>query len=457
MKLFRSIAAVAVLTGCLACTVRPNQGPEPYVKPDHFLNVIYTRGGVLRADRNVWTPEDQIAEYAKDPSRTLVIHFHGGLVDEASALTEADDMGETCYGDPQLGVFPLFLLWDSGWSNSLNEMTGDVLRPSGQRALTMLVQKITGTMEKGHTPSIFELAATVAEIQNDDEYKRDRLKEQGQPAPNFLHADWLLHHLGELQSFASWMRSEPYPWVPLGPRAACFEFLTRLIAKDGWDRMKADGEKLCEVGAPISRVLSAIQQKVPPDAHIVLVGHSAGSILIDDFLWEAHRMMPDRKFDVVWMAPAITYRLVTDHLDAYRQNVRHFKVFNLSAKNEMADHMLSDIGQFRSDAYPGSLLLYVSGALEDRPDCPVVGLERFQGHARQWNPTEADSLASVSATLALGPNTFISTSDSKDCTATHHGDFVTDAATQATLHRLLTEWKDPNNPDGLLVSATRSG
>jgi hypothetical protein len=446
----RRVLALCVLVGCLACTVHPNRGASPYQKPDHFLNVVYTRGGALRADRNIWTPEDQIAEFGKDPTQTLVIHFHGGLVTEAAALQEADDLGLSCYGDPDLKVFPLFLLWDSGWPNTLNEMTSDVLNPSGQRALNLFVQKIAGSMEQGKVPSILRLAATIAEIQNDAEYRRDLSNEKGHHTPNILRADWLMEHMGELQGFADWMTTAPYPWVPLGPRAACFEFLTRLIAKDGWDRMKADGARLCEIGGPIDRIVAAINRQVPPQSHIVLVGHSAGCFLIDLFLQRAHALMPTRKFDVVWMAPAISYRRVAANMDVYRQSVLHFKEFNLDAKREMSNHMLSDIGQYRSDAFPGSLLLYVSGALEGRPDTPIVGLERFQGHPRQWTPSEGTAIDSVMRVLNLGVNTYVSAPGSTDCTALRHGDFIEDPATQQTLHRLLTEWKDPASPDGLL-------
>jgi hypothetical protein len=227
--------------------------------------------------------------------------------------------------------------------------------------------------------------------------------------------------------------------------------MTRLPAKEAWDRMKLDCATLCGPGGPATRLLDAIHDQVPADTHIVLVGYSAGCLLIDEFLTEAHTLMPDRKFDVIWMAPAISYRRVAADIDAYRQNVRHFKEFNLDPNLELSDHMLNDIGRYRSDAYPGSLLLFVSGALENQPDTPIVGLERFRAHPRFWSPTEKASIDAVATALNLAQNTFISSKTSPDCTATKHGDFVFDPPTLSTIHRLLTEWKDPQNPDGLLT------
>ncbi len=125
-----------------------------------------------------------------------------------------------------------------------------------------------------------------------------------------------------------------------------------------------------------------------PELKVSLVGHSAGSIYISEMLLKAAAMLPGFKFhQIVFLAPGVDFELfkraVVDQPEMYRA----FRMFALSDELEKKDILIrfnlppDGAGAQRlvelGGVYPSSLLYFVSGLLEEKPDEPIVGMQRF--------------------------------------------------------------------------------
>jgi hypothetical protein len=59
-------------------------------------------------------------DYLSVPGRTLVLFFHGGLVDKGAATQESDWLYDHCVGDPSL--YLVSFIWDTGWQSVLDDL-----------------------------------------------------------------------------------------------------------------------------------------------------------------------------------------------------------------------------------------------------------------------------------------------------------------------------------------------
>ena len=151
-----------------------------------------------------------------------------------------------------------------------------------------------------------------------------------------------------------------------------------------WDRMKDDTAATFRTGEQYggSVFLQALHDALGGAAapRITLVGHSTGAIFIGNFLKAAAQWVPDVMFDVIFEAPAATHDFLSKVIDEHGSRIRNLRLFGMSDAREQADVLVPLI-------YPASLLYFVSGLLEDEPDQPIVGMQRFLADAT-FNPDD---------------------------------------------------------------------
>ena len=173
---------------------------------------------------------------------------------------------------------------------------------------------------------------------------------------------------------------------------------------------------------------------------ITLIGHSTGSNYICNLLAHGATTLPNVKFEVILLAPVVTYDVFADTLQKYGTHIAGIRVFGMSDDIESADRL---VGIF----YPRSLLYFVSGLLEDDSmgDKPILGMQRYvtEGTYGTGFPTvdackqylnDAHPARLVWSDSAVGPGL--------NCTAHHHGDFDDgdQPCIQSVAHILQTGW-----------------
>ncbi|GAC1576133.1 MAG: hypothetical protein NVS4B1_02470 [Ktedonobacteraceae bacterium] len=153
------------------------------------------------------------------------------------------------------------------------------------------------------------------------------------------------------------------------------EFFIGKVGKEVWDGIKKEaastfGASPTCTGTAFLRGLKSYCDN-NPNAHITLVGHSAGAIYICEFLQHAHAILPKSvTFDVILLAPANSYKLFSDTLKTYQSRIQAVRIFAMSDDLEQKDALIPGV-------YPLSLLYLVSGILEDEADTPILGMQRY--------------------------------------------------------------------------------
>ena len=142
-----------------------------------------------------------------------------------------------------------------------------------------------------------------------------------------------------------------------------------------WDRMKGDTADAFRQGEEYGGtvLLEALHDALEGGANvprITLIGHSTGAIYIGHFLEAAAQRVPDVSFDVVLEAPAATHDFLARVLSEHGSRIANFRLFGMNDARERADVLVPVI-------YPASLLYFVSGLLEDEPDQPIAGMQRY--------------------------------------------------------------------------------
>jgi hypothetical protein len=118
---------------------------------------------------------------------------------------------------------------------------------------------------------------------------------------------------------------------------------------------------------------------VPANKRIMLVGHSAGAIFAVEFLKAAHEAGLNRKFEVVFLAPAVRFDRFGKTLAEDLSVISSFRIFSMSDEKESGDKLVDQVPWF----YPRSLLYFISGILENVVDCPLIGMQRYYVHGHQ--------------------------------------------------------------------------
>lgn len=171
---------------------------------------------------------------------------------------------------------------------------------------------------------------------------------------------------------------------------------------------------------------------------ITLIGHSTGAIYICNLLEVAAKQLPDQKFDVIFLAPAVTHDLFAQTLKQHRTRIAGFRQFGMQDEVECKDQMVKIL-------YPRSLLYFVSGLLETEVDMPLVGMRRYLEQTGLFNAGDFPNVATVSGFLgAIPKSTAWSITDGAACegmrTASEaHGDFDNDGPTLESVVHILSQ------------------
>jgi len=164
---------------------------------------------------------------------------------------------------------------------------------------------------------------------------------------------------------------------------------------------------------------------------IVLIGHSAGSIYICNFLKKAAEKLPKEiHFEVVFLAPGCSFALLDQTLQKAGNRIKAFRSFGMENDLETQDAILPPL-------YMYSLLYCLSGLFEDSVDLPLVGMQRYHSTAPPFDPVQFPEIKRVRDHLAAFPNPWIwseSTAGDGLNTLSHaHGDFDNETETLKSL------------------------
>lgn len=144
---------------------------------------------------------------------------------------------------------------------------------------------------------------------------------------------------------------------------------------------------------------------LPAGTRVLLVGHSAGSIYISEILDRVRQHALPHRFDVAYLAPAVTTKRAAETLASGQWPVDNFRMYTMSDDWEAKDILVRQVPFF----YPRSLLYFISGLLEGSDDMPLLGMERFQTFGKWFSEDKdvkavRDWLASGSNRLCFGPS-----------------------------------------------------
>lgn len=170
---------------------------------------------------------------------------------------------------------------------------------------------------------------------------------------------------------------------------------------------------------------------------VVLVGHSAGAVYISELIKKADELLPDEfKFEVVFLAPASTFKLIAGMVADFPHRISGFRMFSMTDGNEKGDALVPVL-------YPHSLLYFVSGVVESEVDMPIVGMHRFYD-SDAFPESRFPAVETFRAYLAqVADGAVWSITDDagpgKNSTSLKHGDFDNDELTVASVCHLIRE------------------
>ncbi len=232
-----------------------------------------------------------------------------------------------------------------------------------------------------------------------------------------------------------------------------------------WNRMKQDvrdafgpDPQVYAGTALLDSLRRALEAGKTPEK-LTLIGHSTGAIYIAEWLQAADAILPPEiKFDVIFLAPAITYERFAECLAHNGGRIRSFRSFAMRDELERDDQVWGDDTQLgggsdlRRFIYPSSLLYLVAGILEsdvgangdivDSPDKPLVGMQRYYSDTRVYDAADFPEVQQVRDWLDQRPDSLVwSVAQGQpagmNCASNDHGAFDNDPDTLASIRALL--------------------
>ena len=491
-------------------------GNKP-LSADHYVNL--SNGKFDSTNRAQL--DHAIAAWRAAKTQPLIIHFHGGLVNEKSGMEIATRLTNT-YADA--GGYPLFFVWEAGLIETIRQNLRDIFAERVfQRLLERVTQFAVGKLRqpsggRGEPLSLPALGDVQDELHVGATPQRDPFAELDPKAlPNTgslekeeekqfreeLEADFVIdaeseaianalvppaetdkqleksrgasakasrHTLMSPEVLDDIRKEAPPPGgrggmvttriikgaiVVLARVIKRFagrrdhglyvtiveeilhEFYVANVGKLVWTGMKdstANGFK--EDGAIHGGTALLENFKSEWEANnrsrIVLIGHSTGAVYICNLLKHAQTRLPaEMKFDVVFLAPACTFKQFAETLAVAGDRINNIRVFGMRDTLEINDKLVPVV-------YPRSLLYFVSGVLEDETDMSLVGMERYYSGSAAYDSDfikkGCDLLRQQASrsiwSVAEGAGG-LSTASAK------HGDFDNDVATLASLQHII--------------------
>lgn len=425
----------------------------------------------------------------------MVVHFHGGLVDYFDGLKNAHDL-QSPYWDS--GAYPVFFLWESGPLDVLPAVLKRILGEGIFRAIfdrvaqfaqakltpqgagfEASIQPLDPVLRAKKIPDLKRSALESSPItpltQAEKELILQRLRQDAElnaiiqaeraklPRPESLESNqlptlmdrmYLLPPSRSLEAFNPWDIFVAILEVVVqvvrrfldrtdhGLHATISEEIARklylgVIGGLGWQEMKnythqAFANETSGGSVFLGHLVEAL--KTNPRLQVTLVGHSAGTIYVSEFLKAAQQRLPERQFDVVFMAAAISYTTLAQTIAASHSSIARIRLFAMEDALERADALLQGAfdGQFGTSLnwlYPHSLLYLISGLLENNPDTPLVGMQRFHtGYSGNIPLEHKQAIQEVQQYLST-PSQMVwaktppGTADGWACDSTGHGGF----------------------------------
>lgn len=390
---------------------------------DPATQTIVTRDGNLMEGSP--TVAKVVATLAQsDPALPLLIWFHGGLVDTASAQSMAKRVGAFMDGK----AASVYYLWDTGLGNEVPDaIVAIAKRYAFGKAIDLITKFInvrrspagSAFAATGHSDELSEIEKTALmdAVAKDPAFQSEAAALEGRKglaATHLVAGDTKTRKdldvdrkLQEMYDEAS--DKKGFTVMPAiiflgkqvveiaqrvlkrtnnrrthGLQQCIIEEIARQLQIAGavWADIRSDAELNFKEGSPGKALIDGLLT-VPNVANrtIILVGHSAGSIMVEQFL----KGMRGKglKFHVRLLASASRCDSLAATLSGSKAEVKSIRCFGMDDATERAENLL-DIDPIRTKLpslvgfYKGSLLYMVSGALEEADgDTPLAGMQRY--------------------------------------------------------------------------------
>lgn len=199
-----------------------------------------------------------------------------------------------------------------------------------------------------------------------------------------------------------------------------------------WSTIKQDTkDSFVTANSGGSMLISHIKDWWAPGKRVTLIGHSTGAVYIGHFLNAWNDALPDdAQVDVIFLAPACTFKFLHERKDVLMKRTRKLIVFGLS------DEVETDYWEV--PGYKGSLLYIVSGLLEpETVDMPIVGMQRYY-KGEPYTDTEITEVIEEVIDDVIWSVTE-GAPDGRQCGAREHGDFEDDKTKKSMTHIIREE------------------
>lgn len=394
-------------------------------------NAIILSNGKFESPSFYQSLETIVHETLKKQDAPLVVHFHGGLVNLKHGQIMKDQLHPVYQS---AGADTLFFLWQSGILDTIKNRLKDVFENSFfNKLIKYIATFVKGKADKRKNPNEFrslrsadslnvvplsELPEDLSDLDQEEQWlvhTADLSDQEKQDLYEKLNEDSSLHYWIE-EELSTGLLSVPEEenvrgmfidpsetiytirriitqcmnrfnngtnhgvYVTIVEEVIREMYLDRL-SQNFWKNIKGNAKNAFKEdpnlhgGTAFLDILK--QSEIPANKRIVLIGHSTGAISICYLLQEAKKHKLDYQFDVVFLAAACSFNLMSETLDKSKDLIRNIRVFGLSDAVEKEDSLSGEFGAIFKHVYPYSLLYFVSGIAEEAVDMPLVGMERY--------------------------------------------------------------------------------
>ena len=455
------------------------------------LNGTFRPTGAIHS---VPTDVDAIAAAIAVSKRPVVVHFHGGLVDEqqgmatAAALTPVYELA---------GCHPITVVWETGFIETVTRNIGSLYKTDlFQEILRIVLERVAKHigLEGARGPGLGLSAAEIeTELQKPVPFENVDTKAaagaRGGPAPGMPQLDeieeelredleantrvaellerpeqvapmepqyrgpieqapkgargvplWLLKPLAKItwRSAVRWWDGRDHGFYPTVMEEILRELYLASAGNWIWGGMKKAAAGMFVSnnglnGTDLHAGLYLVNKLASAGVPINLVGHSAGSIAICELFRAAARdNLALNIRDVLFLAPASTSDMFWREIGSHPERYQRFRMFTMLDENESKDVLVPYV-------YTRSLLYLISGILEDEADTEIAGMQRYLSGGKPYDSSLLLSnrgFFNAQDRLVLA-KTADAAAEGLRCGALKHGLFDDDDLTRKSLQFLL--------------------
>jgi len=444
------------------------------IDPDHDIDVV--RGEFGETSRTQL--EEAFARFRKGGAPAhLCVYLHGGLTPRTAGLLTAQRLVK---GYAETGAYPLFFIWNSGlWDVLANEILQYAKKPefvlAARLALKVVAAKIdvalSGTKAGKvlrHTSGKLKrkslLPDTLAELESFA--KPFDAAWQSRKAALLGYADVeaaeLAQDLIALQKKLSPKKRIFKPALLRGANNPLVRILQRLntgrdhglyttiveelliaagahknLCEPAWQEMKSSIDLAFATPLAAGNVFIEELCKVwRPTMRVTLIGHGAGALYVERLVdaLDRHKKTPAAlQCEVIFLAPALSFRTLDRGLGALARRVSHLRLFGLDEKAELAHWEVPLV-------YDKSFLYFVAALCEGDQDAdlPLLGMQRYwSGKPPYRLPEIQESIAWIDPARAVWSPTPGSALKGYQSGASRHGRLPFDPDTDRSIRAIL--------------------